>query len=155
MGGAVACESTHPPGLRTACTNPPQGKIHPILRIQQKGWKDKTPCSKEEQLPHKAKASRATTFRHDTLLKKEIPFPTPRRTRGMPLWGAPNLRMPNPRSGKTQTPHRAPQSAVAQPTLQYATALRGDLTVRRGNSSLRKTSQSSLRPGMTTPVATV
>jgi hypothetical protein len=46
---------------RTACTKPPDGKLHPILHIQQKGWMDKPFHSKRKGQLHKAKVSRSTT----------------------------------------------------------------------------------------------
>jgi hypothetical protein len=46
---------------RTACTKPPDGKLHPILRIQQKGWMDKPFRSKRKGQLHTAKVSRSTT----------------------------------------------------------------------------------------------
>jgi hypothetical protein len=76
---------------RTACTKPPDGRIHPILHIQQKGWRDKPFRSKREGQLHKAKTSRSTTstlFRFITghaftgeytarFLGKKFPFPLP------------------------------------------------------------------------------
>jgi hypothetical protein len=46
---------------RTACTKPPDGRLHPILRIQQKGWKDKPSHTKNSGQLHKAEVSRSTT----------------------------------------------------------------------------------------------
>ena len=46
---------------RTACVKPPDGRLHPILRIQQKGWTDKPFRSKRKGQLHKAKVSRSTT----------------------------------------------------------------------------------------------
>src|SRR6267154_6107236 len=46
---------------RTACTKPPDGRLHPILRIQQKGWTKKPFRSKMKGKLHTAKVSRSTT----------------------------------------------------------------------------------------------
>ena len=75
----------------TACTKPPDGRIHPILRIQQKGWEDKPFRSRRKGTLHRAKVSRATTsnlFRFITghaftggytarFLGKKLPGPLP------------------------------------------------------------------------------
>jgi hypothetical protein len=45
----------------TACTKPPDGRLHPILSIQQKGWMDKPFHSKRKGQLHKAKVSHSTT----------------------------------------------------------------------------------------------
>jgi hypothetical protein len=42
---------------RMACTKPLDGRMHPILHIQQKGWEDKPFRSKGKGTLHKAKAS--------------------------------------------------------------------------------------------------
>jgi hypothetical protein len=46
---------------RTTYTKPPDGRLHPILCIQQKGWMDKPFHSKRKGQLHKAKVSRSTT----------------------------------------------------------------------------------------------
>jgi hypothetical protein len=45
---------------RTACTKPPDGRLHPILRIQQKGWVEKPFRSKQKGTTHMAKTTRTT-----------------------------------------------------------------------------------------------
>ena len=50
----------------TACTSPPDGRPHPILQVQKKGWSIETPRSEETEQPITAKASHAdvsTLFR--------------------------------------------------------------------------------------------
>lgn len=52
---------------RTACTEPPDGRLHPILRIQQSDWEEKSSCAKKKGQLLRDKASRG----------EEFPFPNP------------------------------------------------------------------------------
>jgi len=47
---------------RTACTEPPDGRLHPILRIQQSDWEEKSSCAKKKGQLLRDEASRGEEF---------------------------------------------------------------------------------------------